>query len=259
MILQHISFAGAGKVASALCKELYKAGYKIDLVVSESEKSSRHLAELCNASWSTNLVFPDSTDLIIISVPDQKIRSVLDTLISRPDTLIVHTGGSTGIDIFPAHFQRKGVFYPLQTFTREREVSLKNVPFLLETDDSKISDTLKSMAESIGGVVHYVDSEYRRMIHAAAVFLCNFTNYMLTRGEEVALKSGYSLELFRPLITETIAKALELGPGNSQTGPAVRNDINTIEKHLDLLSFSPELQSLYKELTRSITDYYYRK
>jgi predicted short-subunit dehydrogenase-like oxidoreductase (DUF2520 family) len=251
----HISFAGAGKVASALCKEFYNSGYIIDLVVSESEKSCRLLAESCNAAWSTNLVYPDSTDVLIIAVPDQRIISVLNTLNCGPDTIVVHTGGSTGLDVFPDRIHRKGIFYPLQTFTKEREVSFKNLPFLLESADDSILQTIKSMAESLGGAVHYVDSEHRRMIHLAAVFICNFTNYMLTRGEEVAIKAGSSLELFKPLLAETITKALEAGPKNSQTGPASRNDLNTIEKHLELLSFSPELKQLYNEITQSIISY----
>jgi len=255
MYQQHISFAGAGKVASALCKEFYKSGFLIDLVVSESEKSSHLLAESCNASWSTELVYPDSTDVLIVSVPDQKIKSVLNTLKCRTDAIVVHTGGSTGLDIFPEHIKRTGIFYPLQTFTMERDVSFKNLPFLLESADENILQTLKFMASSLGGAVHYVDSEHRRMIHIAAVFICNFTNYMLTQGEEVVIKAGYSLELLKPLLSETIAKALEIGPGNSQTGPASRNDINTIEKHLELLSFSPELQRLYSEVTQSIISY----
>jgi predicted short-subunit dehydrogenase-like oxidoreductase (DUF2520 family) len=259
MINQHISFAGAGKVASALCKELYKSGYIVDLVVSESGKSSRLLAESCKASWSTELIYPDSTDIIIVAVPDQRIISVLNTLMCKADALVVHTGGSTGIEIFPAHIQKNGVLYPLQTFTKERDVSFKDLPFMLESADENNLLILKSLAESIGGTVHYVDSEHRRMIHLAAVFICNFTNYMLTQGENVARKTGYSLELFKPLLTETIAKAQELGPENCQTGPASRNDTNTIEKHLDLLSFSPELQKLYSEVTQSIISYYKNK
>ncbi len=253
---QHISFAGAGKVASALCKEFYKSGYIVDLIVSESEKNSSSLAEKCNASWSAELFYPESTDIIIVAVPDQRIKSVLNTLNCSKDTIVVHTGGSTGLDIFPENLKRTGIFYPLQTFTREREVSFKDLPFLLESEDENILQVLSKMAESLGGVVHYVDSEHRRMIHLAAVFICNFTNFMLTQGEEVAIKAGYSLELFKPLLAETIAKALESGPKNSQTGPASRNDINTIEKHLELLSFSPELQKLYKEVTQSIISYY---
>ena len=83
------------------------------------------------------------------------------------------------------------------------------------------------------------------MLHLAAVFVNNFTNHMLVQGREIALKAGFSFEILSPLIQETIAKALELGPENSQTGPAVRNDKNTIEKHLELLSFSPELPRIY--------------
>jgi len=256
MYHQHISFAGAGKVASALCKELFKSGYTVDLIVSESEKSSSSLAEKFNASWSAELLYPDSTNIIIVAVPDQRIKSVLNTLKCSPDTIVVHTGGSTGLDIFPEHIERAGIFYPLQTFTKERAVSFKNLPFLIESADDTILQTLKSMAESLGGEVHYVDSEQRRMIHLAAVFICNFTNYMLTRGEEIAIKSGYSLELFKPLLAETITKAMEVGPKKSQTGPASRNDISTIEKHLDLLSFSPELKQLYNEVTQSIISYY---
>ncbi|MBK7133823.1 MAG: DUF2520 domain-containing protein [Bacteroidales bacterium] len=256
MYHQRISFAGAGKVASALCKEFYKAGHTIDLIVSESEKSSSSLAEKCNASWSAELVYPDTTDIIIVAVPDQRIKSVLNTLKCSPDTIVVHTGGSTGLDIFPGHIKRTGIFYPLQTFTRERDVVFKKLPFLLESADENILQNLKSLAESLGGEVHYVDSEHRRMIHLAAVFICNFTNYMLTQGEEVAVKAGYSLDLFKPLLAETIAKAMEVGPKNSQTGPASRNDISTIEKHLELLSFSPELQRLYGEVTDSIIGYY---
>ena len=252
---KHISFAGAGKVASALCKEFCKSGYIIDLVVSESERSCRFLAESCNASWSTILDYPGSTDVLIISVPDQRIISVLNTLNCGPDTIVVHTGGSTALDVFPERILRKGIFYPLQTFTKERDVSFKNLPFLLESADENVLQTLKLMAESLGGAVHYVDSEHRKMVHLAAVFICNFTNYMLTRGEEVAIKAGYSLELFKPLLDETIAKALEAGPKNSQTGPASRNDINTIEKHLELLSFSPDLKRLYNEITQSIISY----
>jgi predicted short-subunit dehydrogenase-like oxidoreductase (DUF2520 family) len=93
----------------------------------------------------------------------------------------------------------------------------------------------------------------------AAVFVCNFTNHMLTLGRNVALKADYPFEMMVPLIKETISKAIDSGPENSQTGPAVRNDTNTIEKHLELLSYSTELQKVYAEITQSITEYYYKK
>ncbi|MEI8224316.1 MAG: DUF2520 domain-containing protein [Bacteroidota bacterium] len=256
MIQYNISFAGAGRVAGALCRELYHVGFRIDLIVSESENSGRLLADSCKASWSTNLKFPDSTGVIIVAVPDHRIKSVLSTLKCRPDTLVVHTAGSIGLDVFPEHIKRKGIFYPLQTFSKERKVVFKDLPFLLESSDKESLVILENLAGSIGGKVHFVDTEHRRMLHLAAVFVCNFTNHMLTAGKELAFNAGFPFEVLGPLVKETISKAMDTGPENSQTGPAVRNDQNTIEKHLELLSFSPELQRLYSELTRSIIKYY---
>ena len=115
---------------------------------------------------------------------------------------------------------------------------------------------MKILAESIGGQAHFTDTEQRRMLHLAAVFVCNFTNHMLTAGKEVALRAGFPFEVLNPLIEETFLKAIDNGPENSQTGPAVRNDLNTIEKHLELLSFSPELKRIYNEITHSIIKYY---
>jgi predicted short-subunit dehydrogenase-like oxidoreductase (DUF2520 family) len=93
-------------------------------------------------------------------------------------------------------------------------------------------------------------------LHASAVFVNNFTNFMLTEGKEIALKAGFPFEILEPLIKETISKALEKGPDSSQTGPAVRNDLNTIKKHMELLSFSPDLRKLYGEVTQSILKHY---
>lgn len=256
MFQKNISFAGAGRVAFALCKELFNSGCKIDIVVSATETYGRKLAAACDACWSADLHFPDSTDVIIVAVPDHKLISVLKTLKFSPGTLVAHTAGSFGLDIFPSNITHKGILYPLQTFSRDRKISFSGLPFLLESSDDESLIILKNLAESIGGRVHLVDTGRRKMLHLAAVFVSNFTNYMLTVGQDIAQKAGFSLEVLEQLIKETISKALENGPQNSQTGPAVRNDSNTIEKHMELLSFSPELQMLYKELTWSIINYY---
>ena len=252
----NISFAGAGRVAEALCKEIFNSGYSIDLIVSETQKNGRLLSDYCTASWSSELMFPESTDIVIVAVPDHRLKSVLDNLKCRTGTIVVHTAGSMGLDIFPDHIVNKGVFYPLQTFSKGRKVSFKDLPILIETIDNQSEKILASLAEAIGGKVHYVDTDHRRMLHLAAVFVCNFTNHMLTGGKEVIVKAGLPFEILIPLIMETISKAIDIGPENSQTGPAVRNDQNTIEKHLELLSFSPDLQETYREITRSIIKYY---
>ena len=157
---------------------------------------------------------------------------------------------------FPKEFKRKGVFYPLQTFSTGRDVSFRDLPFLLEASDDQSAEILKDLVSSIGGNWHFADAEHRRLLHLAAVFVSNFTNHLLTEGKEIAVRAGFSFEILKPLINETVSKAITIGPENSQTGPAVRNDKNTIETHLELLSFSPELQSLYKEVTSAIIKYY---
>lgn len=254
-----ISFAGAGRVAGALCKKLFLSGFKIDLIVSESESGARKLSELCQASWSSELVYPESTNLIIVAVPDQKLKGVLSKIRCKSNTIIVHTAGSIGMDVFPEKLKFKGVFYPLQTFSKERQPDFSTLPFFIETSDLKISAILKNIAESIGGKVYFVDTEHRRLLHLSAVFACNFTNHMLTIGKEIAFKAGFSFDVLEPLIKETISKAMEIGPETVQTGPAVRGDQNTIEKHLDLLSFSPEMQVIYRDVTGSIIKHYKHK
>ena len=255
----NISFAGAGRVAEALCKELFHAGFKIDKIASETKASGRLLADACKAAWSSDLCFGDSTEIVIVAVPDHRLKSVLGNLKCAPGTLVVHTAGSFGLDIFPEHIKHKGIFYPLQTFSKGRKVNFTDLPFLLESSDDESSVILRELVESIHGTVHFIDTDHRRMLHLAAVFICNFTNHMLTMGKEVALKAGYSFDLLVPLLKETISKAIDSGPENSQTGPAVRHDQNTIEKHLELLSFSPELQKIYNELTKSIIEYHKTK
>jgi predicted short-subunit dehydrogenase-like oxidoreductase (DUF2520 family) len=134
----------------------------------------------------------------------------------------------------------------------------KDLPVFIEASDVSSAELLGDIADALGAKKYFSDAVQRRMLHLAAVFACNFTNHMLTKGRELAGKSGYSFEELKPLIRETFMKALEEGPENSQTGPAVRNDINTIEKHLDLLSFDPDLQKIYSEISRSIFKYHHK-
>ncbi len=256
MAKYNISFAGAGRVASALCMELNAAGHTIDIIVSGTEKSSRTLAGRCNAKWSATPHFPESSDLIIVSVPDNKLPEVLNGIRCSQKTIVVHTAGSIGINVFPDSLPLTGVLYPLQTFSQERKVSFNGLPFFLEAPSEESLSLLENIVASLDGKSFRLDSEHRILLHLAAVFACNFTNHMLTVGEAIAAKAGFSFEVLMPLLAETIQKAIDLGPEKSQTGPALRNDFNTIEKHLDLLSFSPEFQSVYREVTRSIAGYY---
>ena len=256
MTRYNLSFAGAGRVAGALCMAMYRAGHKIISIVSESGTGGRLLASECNSSWSPDLIFDKSTDIVIIAVPDNRLEEVLSRIRCSPDTIVAHTAGSFGLEIFPDHLNNKGVFYPLQTFSKDRQIDFYGLPFLLEASTDHSARILENLALSVNGKVNFVDTERRRKIHLAAVFICNFTNHMLTIGKEIASGAGAPFEWFEPLIIETFSKALENGPDISQTGPAIRNDRNTIEKHLEMLTLSTDLQKLYNEVTQSIIRYH---
>jgi predicted short-subunit dehydrogenase-like oxidoreductase (DUF2520 family) len=252
----NLSFAGAGRVAGNLCREMHDAGFNILQIVSGNSNSGQPLAEMYGAKWSSRLTFDKTNKVILVAVPDHRLIEVLSELVVPDDCIVAHTAGSYGLEVFPESIKHPAVFYPLQTFSRERKVTLRDTPILLESLDIESRNILISLAEAIGARAQVSSADQRRLLHISAVFVCNFTNFMLTRGKEITDKAGLSFDILFPLIMETVAKAIENGPENSQTGPAARRDMNTIEKHIDLLSFSPELQELYKEVTRSITSYY---
>jgi len=251
-----ISFIGAGKVSGALCRQMHLSGLSIQKIVSRTGEPGRSLARSCNAAWSSVYDFSDSEDIVIVAVPDDKLPEVLAKIKCPGSTVVAHTAGSLGLDIFPASLRHTGVFYPLQTFSENRNISFSDLPFFLEASDDYSSVILKDLAGSIGSKFHFTDTEHRRLLHVAAVFACNFTNHMLTSGKQIAQKAGFPFEVLRPLINETVLKAIEEGPDHSQTGPAFRSDTGTIKRHIDLLSFSPELQGIYKEVTKSIMKFY---
>jgi predicted short-subunit dehydrogenase-like oxidoreductase (DUF2520 family) len=251
-----ISFAGAGKVAGALCREFHGKGHTIEHISSLNSLKGRRLAESFNATWSDDLTFPVSTEIIIAAVPDNSLSMVLGNIKCGKNTIVAHTAGSIGLDVFPENLPGRGVFYPLQTFSENRIPDLTSVPFFIEAGNDLSTGILKVLAETISCSVFLSDTSHRRLLHLAAVFVSNFTNHMLTTGKDISSKAGFQYDVLQPLIVETINKALEIGPENSQTGPAVRYDFDTIEKHLNLLSFSPELKMMYDMITKSIISYH---
>lgn len=235
---------------------MYISGCKIQKIISRNEKNGRSLAESCNALWSSDYIFTGSEDFIIVAVPDDTLTEVVGKINCHEETVVAHTAGSLGLEVFPAHLKHTGVFYPLQTFSDDRIVEFRELPFFLEASDPFSSAILDDLAVSIGGKTYLTDTEHRRLLHLAAVFVSNFTNHMLTAGRQITARASLPFAVLEPLINETILKAREIGPENSQTGPAYRFDKGTIKRHIDLLSFSPEFQNIYKEVSKSIMKLY---
>ena len=255
MEIKEVSVVGAGKVGTAFACALAKRGYTIGSVISSSVKGAEKLASRFGAVVSDRYDIPATSGLVIIAVPDSRIVKVAGDITAADDTLVLHTAGSFGLEVFPAgRNYRCGVLYPLQTFSEGRTVDLDQVPLLVEGDSPGTEKDILGLAKTLSEKTSVIDTGKRRSIHLAAVYACNFVNYMLGVAEEISGRSEIEFSLFEPLVKETINKAFELGPSNSQTGPAVRNDTITIKKQTDLLSYSPQLKELYEMVTGLIIE-----
>ncbi len=166
---------------------------------------------------------------------------------------MAHTAGSVPLAAIPAKFARRAVFYPMQTFTKGREVDFSIIPVFLETASSDLRPELEEFARKLSGTVVWATSAQRVKVHLAAVFACNFANHMYAVGERIVRSAGLDFDVLKPLIAETAAKACDArSPLDVQTGPAVRNDFATKALHCDLLSFDLRLKNIYSTISQSI-------
>lgn len=219
-----MAFIGAGNVATHLAKAFFELGIPIGQVYSRSIVHARQLAAQVNATPITTLsaLTLTSVDLIVISVKDDAIEAVAQ-LIPPSSAIVVHTSGTKGMDVL-AHHRQRGVFYPLQTFSIHRAISLSYVPFCIEGNSKSTTQTLVDLASSLSKCVRVIDTEKRQAIHVAAVFACNFTNHMLALASDILDQKGEGLDLLKPLVEETMHKAFLGSPKAVQTGPGVRED-----------------------------------
>ena len=188
-----------------------------------------------------------TSDVTIIAVSDDAISSVSNLLNTRTG-LIVHTSGTVPMDAIIQ--QQKGVFYPLQSFTKGTMVDFSNIPFCLEATNTSDLELLEIVAKSIGEKSYHITTEQRKKLHVAAVFVNNFTNHMYTQGKSICDEHNVPFEILHPLIEETAKKIQLISPLDAQTGPAKRNDEQTIKNHLEQLN--SQQQEMYQLLTKSI-------
>ncbi len=249
---KRIVMVGSGNVACQLSKALLDAGYQIIQVYSRTAAHARALAVTLNSSWTDQVSeITEQGDLYILAVSDSAIPQLADQ-INIKSQLVVHTSGSMEMNIFRGKAKNYGVFYPLQTFSKNRTVDFKNIPVAVEGNNKESEATLSHLGQQVSERIIKLNSTDRLYLHLAAVFACNFTNHLYHLASLILDKKNIPFDLLLPLIHETAGKIRTIHPGEGQTGPAVRNDQIVIKKHLDLLSFSPEIRELYDLLSRSI-------
>lgn len=249
-----ITFIGAANVAWHLAQALDAAGHIVQEVYSRKpESASKLAANLYNASPTQSLDFSGSkAKLFIISVPDEAIPGISSQLILPNDCMVAHTSGTLPLETLEKH-KSYGVFYPLQTFSKHKELDIQQVPFCIEASDEETEAILVDLAQSISNTVYLVNSAERKVLHVAAVFACNFTNHLLAIAHQITQKENLEFSLLHPLIVETINKALSSqNPANVQTGPAIRKDLKTLQNHLEFLQAYPTEQQVYKIISDSI-------
>lgn len=246
-----IVIIGTGNTATILGRKLKQAGHSIVQVFGrDSHEASKLAYQLDTESTNYWNVVNRSADLYILAVSDIAITDVVRELNLEGKTL-VHTAASVSMEVLKKATQHYGVFYPLQSLKKEIG-QLPDIPIIIDAGDPQTLSLLQHLANSISGTVVQAGDEQRMKLHLAAVFCNNFVNHIYALAESYCKKENLDFQLMLPLIKETAARLELMPPSKSQTGPAVRNDRPTIEKHLELLSDYPELKKIYELLTESI-------
>ena len=244
---------GSGRLARSLGLALKAAGHCLVQEYSPTLAHAKNLATDLDSSIYTNKLSDliRNADCYIIAVKDDAIADVVKQL-NVGKSLVVHTSGSTPVDVFKECIGNYGVFYPFQTFTG-KPIPFQDIPIFIEGSSREYLLRLKELGKSISEKVLELSTENRLKLHAAAVFACNFTNHMLVLSNEILKSANLDFSLLHHLVSQTVSNAFSANnPLNSQTGPAARNDINIINEHIELLADYPDLQSIYQQLTDSI-------
>ena len=245
-----IVIIGSGNVAQHLITAFLQSN-EIELIQVFSRQKESVSPLISSDKIVSDFAEIKQADLYLIAVSDNAIADV-STKLPFENRLVVHTSGSMPMEILDSK-NRRGVFYLLQTFTKNKPVNFKEIPICLEAENEKDFKTIETVAKTISSVVQSISSEQRKALHVAAVFVCNFVNHLYKIGNDICNENQLSFEILQPLIVETAQKIIQLSPKHAQTGPAKRNDSETINTHLNFLSDENQ-KEIYKLLTKSIID-----
>ena len=246
-----IVIIGSGNVAYHLAKAFTEKQIPISQIFGRNETDLKAISNELKIPYSTDNLH--DAELYIISVNDSSIEEV-SKKIQKNDVLVAHTSGSVSRETLCGTY-RKSVFYPLQTFSKSKNLDYSKIPFFIDAENENDEEILKNLASKISKNVMLANDEKRKYIHLTAVFACNFVNHLYTRAKEISDSQGIPFDYFLPLIDETTQKIHELEPKLAQTGPAIRNDEKVLKLHESLLTDEEKLK-IYKTLNESIKKMY---
>jgi predicted short-subunit dehydrogenase-like oxidoreductase (DUF2520 family) len=247
-----ISIIGSGNVATHIAKALNLAGVEIAQIWSFHYENAQILAKLVNTKAVEEINDLNSgSDICLIAVKDDAIPAIVHQLKDYKG-LLAHTSGAVDLGVFEGRTSDYGVFYPLQTFSKQKELDFSKVPLCLEAKNANALKQLNTLASLLSKNIYEIDSEKRKILHLSAVFACNFTNHLYVLAQQILAHYQIDFDIIRPLIEETAHKVQTALPSKVQTGPAIRNDQQTLAKHEMLLQEMPQLLEIYRILSESI-------
>ncbi|TDS20838.1 putative short-subunit dehydrogenase-like oxidoreductase (DUF2520 family) [Maribacter caenipelagi] len=245
-----VVIVGTGNVAQNLFHAFQKsADVNVKQVIGRNKE---HLAFVKDdALISTEFTSDITADVYILAISDDAISTVAEYF-KDVDGLLVHTSGATSVKALKSVL-RPGIFYPLQTFTKGKIISFDDIPMCVEATNENDLNLLKQLGNALSNTVVEINSEQRKALHIAAVFVNNFTNYMYTMGSDICVEHNLDFSLLQPLIKETAAKLDALTPLQAQTGPAKRGDQQTLHNHLQIIKDKHQ-RELYTLLSNAIKE-----
>ncbi|MDE5730511.1 MAG: DUF2520 domain-containing protein [Alistipes sp.] len=252
--MKNIVLIGSGNLAEALAEAICRCeGIELRQIFGRNAARVAELSARTGIPGCTDPAHLAAADLYLLAVSDAAIPQLAASLPFGEGAAVVHTAGGIGLEALPERIARRGVLYPLQTFTQGRQVDFSRIPLFVEGSDDSFAGELEQLARRLSRTVARADSTRRAQLHLAAVFACNFVNHLYAVGAEVLRGADLPFETLAPLIEETAAKAIASGdPARMQTGPAVRGDLTTQQHHRRLLAARPDLERIYETLSEHI-------
>jgi predicted short-subunit dehydrogenase-like oxidoreductase (DUF2520 family) len=252
-MIENVVFIGAGNLATQLALAMTDKGISVKQIYSRTLEAAKELAVKVNADFTDDLsnLIPES-DLYIVSVKDSAIEEVLRNLSLDKNQLIVHTAGSIPMEVLNRSTNNYGVFYPIQSFSKYKNIDFSDIPICIEASHASTLLKLQELAQRLSSSVQQINSEERKTLHLAAVFVNNFVNHFYAVGAEILQDKKLDFNLLKPLIRETAEKIECMTPIEAQTGPARRNDQSVINEQLKMLQDQPEFHKIYSFVSQSI-------
>ncbi|MBS1548807.1 MAG: DUF2520 domain-containing protein [Bacteroidetes bacterium] len=246
-----IILIGSGNVAHHLANAFTQNGVEVAQIFGRNKVELEKISQDFSIPFSTEIL--GDADVYFVCVRDSAIGEVSE-IIQKKDCIVAHTSGAVSRETLRGSYS-KAVFYPLQTFSKNKILDYSAIPFFIDTDNEESQKIIASLARKISNKVALANDEKRKYIHLTAVFACNFTNHLYARAKEIADQQEIPFDYFLPLIDETTQKIHEMSPKIAQTGPAIRNDLSVLKAHQELIH-DPDVLKIYTTLNHSIKKMY---